>query len=552
MGSSLLPGSFEVEEMAKTKPLPVFRILIVLVTLIGLFFPAQKANANADILFNGDFELGTLHRYGNQITGWQQDGWKIGRSKFTWDYIFSHSGKRSAKITNLYRNEARWVQTIPVRPHSIYRLSGWIRTLGIPYGTVEGASLAIMGTELHTKPILGNHDWTYVYLDFITTDEPYVQVAASLGGEDGRVTGTAWFDDIHFDLINSAPCYSLSLKMDPPLVGKSIEAYPPPNCNNGSQYAYGTHVSLHALPLEGSGYRFDHWQNEHSRNENPLMITITADNELTANFVAGKRTSPEWKILVLVYPEVDFTFYDLSGKHHFVSKMTSSEVDRAVTAATQFVNKDIPELTSGALWPSLTVRLPDHPITSLQKFCGYYPSLADTKADQDVAYDSVIVIWDDTGIDDIGTELNITDCGGLTYPNGTSQTYTTIPFESVSVFQENVFKHEWGHAILAYFAAAGVSPDPVVDNHINTTTNQYVNCLTGAPFLMENEVFADTLPNSLYNNFSGFTHDYYSGLTARADDPTKCLGISAQVWAYGGPVVHEGATQSGDPDVVIE
>jgi hypothetical protein len=69
---------------------------------------------------------------------------------------------------------------------------------------------------------------------------------------------------------------------------------------------------------------------------------------------------------------------------------------------------------------------------------------------------------------------------------------------------------------------------------------------------MENEVFADSLPNSLYNNISGFTHDYYSGLTARAEDPTRCLGISPQAWAYGGPVAHEGQTEDGNPDVVIE
>ncbi len=529
----------------KTYSLLWFRIFITGITVIGLFLPARNVTAKADVLYNGDFELGNLQLHGNEISGWQQDGWKIGRSDFAWDFLYAHSGLRSAKITNIYKNEARWVQTIQVQPHSIYRLSGWIRTRNIPMGTVQGASLAVAGTDIHTKPMIGDHDWTYVYLDFTTKEEAYVQIAASLGGDEGRVSGTAWFDDIHLDLINNSLCFSLNAQMSPPLVGETIEVSPAPNCNNGTQYAYGTQVTLKAIPLAGSGYQFDHWQDGFTHLDNPVTVAMTSDLDLTAFFSAGGRKATSWKILTLIYKDVDFTYFDLAGKHHFVSEMTPSEVDRAVSAVKQFVNSDIPELTDGMVEASLTVVLPNHPLTELQRFCGFYPSKQETKADLDRTYDSVIVIWDSIGIDDIGTELNIAKCGGLTYPNGTAQTYSTIPFNSISVYQQNVFKHEWGHAILAYFDAAGVTPEPVVNNHINSTDHQYVNCLTGEPYELENELFADSLPNSIYNNYSGFTHDYYSGLTATIDDPTTCLGISASAWAYGGPVIHEGETVPG-------
>jgi hypothetical protein len=85
--------------------------------------------------------------------------------------------------------------------------------------------------------MLGTHDWTYVYVDFTTKDETYVQVAASLGNKKGRVIGTAWFDDIRFELINTSRCYSLNVKVNPPLLGETIAITPPPNCNNGTQYA---------------------------------------------------------------------------------------------------------------------------------------------------------------------------------------------------------------------------------------------------------------------------------------------------------------------------
>jgi len=48
------------------------------------------------------------------------------------------------------------------------------------------------------------------------------------------------------------------------------------------------------------------------------------------------------------------------------------------------------------------------------------------------------------------------------------------------------------------------------------------------------------IPNSIYNNQSGFTHDYYSGTTALAATPSQCLGIPRGAWAYGGPLTLAG------------
>ena len=100
----------------------------------------------------------------------------------------------------------------------------------------------------------------------------------------------------------------------------------------------------------------------------------------------------------------------------------------------------------------------------------------------------------------------------------------------------NVFKHEWGHSILFYYDAAGTAPQPPVDNHINDTTNQYVNCMTGQPYILQDETDTNPIPNSIYNNESSFTHDYYSGKTATANQATRCLGITPSAWASGGPV----------------
>ena len=118
---------------------------------------------------------------------------------------------------------------------------------------------------------------------------------------------------------------------------------------------------------------------------------------------------------------------------------------------------------------------------------------------------------------------------------GTGQTYDAIFVDFVK-FGRNVFKHEWGHSILFYYDSAGTAPRPPVDNHINDTTTRYVNCQIGQPYILQDQTDDNPIPNSIYNNESGFTHDYYSGMTATADQPSRCLGITKDAWATGGPV----------------
>jgi hypothetical protein len=111
--------------------------------------------------------------------------------------------------------------------------------------------------------------------------------------------------------------------------------------------------------------------------------------------------------------------------------------------------------------------------------------------------------------------------------------------EATAYGHRNVFKHEWGHSILEFFNTMGIAPKPKVENH--ATAFQYVNCATGFYYVWVDETEANPIPNSIYNNNSGFTHDYYSGTTAVADRPTDCLGITSKTWSFGGPVSNSGS-----------
>jgi len=287
----------------------------------------------------------------------------------------------------------------------------------------------------------------------------------------------------------------------------------------------------------GAAYAFTGRSGDLTGSANPATITMDADKSVTASSPQTSIQKPRWRILVLIYTSTDFTYNDSLGQHHIMAAMTRSEIDRADLAARKFTGTDIPALTSGYMIPLLTIRYPNHPLTALDSFGGYCPSRASTNADLDPSFDSVVVIWDDSGTDQItGQPAVLNEWGGLAAPNGTGQTFCTFPVDSVASNQRNVFKHEWGHSIVSYFEAAGASPDPAVDIHIDDTTNRYVHCPSGKPYVLQDETDDHPIPNSIYNNDSGFTHDYYSGTTAKPESPNTCLGLSQAVWSTGGPV----------------
>ena len=248
---------------------------------------------------------------------------------------------------------------------------------------------------------------------------------------------------------------------------------------------------------------------------------------------------PPWKILVLIYTTTDFSYTDGLGQHRVIATMTQAEIDRAADTAIRFIESDVPALTSGNMHPIPTVRYPEQALADLEPIStGYWPSMESTAPERDPTFDSVIVVWDSLGID-VNTgqvvELLPPYCG-LTSHMGTTQTYATMKVTCVASNNRNIFKHEWGHSILFYFDAIGTAPKPAVDNHINDTTTRYVHCPTGESYILQDETDDNPIPNSIYNNETGFTHDYYSGTTATPDQPTRCLGITPQAWAMGGPV----------------
>ncbi len=263
------------------------------------------------------------------------------------------------------------------------------------------------------------------------------------------------------------------------------------------------------------------------------------------------RQYPSWRFLVLVYGETDFTFTDGAGTtRRVVARMTDEEKRIVARQARLFVGEDLPLLSGGAGAGTVAVRFPDRPLDALSPYgTGWWPSPAETAPERRGLFDSVFVVWDPRGRDAAtGEPVWLGGAGGLTPYTGTEQTYSAIVVDMLVVWGDsrNVFKHEFGHSLLWFFEALGLTPSPTVDNHAGP--DSYVHCPTGEGYVWVDETLANPIPNSIYNDWSGFTHDYYSGTTAQPSDPARCLGIGSAAWAYGGPATVQGLAWSLDPD----
>jgi uncharacterized repeat protein (TIGR01451 family) len=265
----------------------------------------------------------------------------------------------------------------------------------------------------------------------------------------------------------------------------------------------------------------------------------TIDNKSTAAMsVRPTAAGPAWKILTLIYDSADVTINDNGTLRHVVAHMPADDRNFATAEATAFATQDIPALTSGAMVPTIEIRYPGT-LTSLDPLqdCGGWPSRANTAAALDPGFDAVIVLWYGTGTDvNTGQQVFLSCEGGLTPSNSTGQTYATLRVDPAGSARDrfrNGLKHEWGHSITFFLDFANTAPKPMVDNH---KPGSYVHCGTTTPYDLSEQTSGNPIPNSAYNDYNGFTHDYYSGTTALANEPNRCLGATAFAWSRGGPL----------------
>jgi len=145
-------------------------------------------------ILNGGFEsvMGDLPR------DWRLECWQAENAVclYETDSKYKVKGKYSAKIEHRGKSDSRWVQEVEVKPNTKYKLSGWIKTVGVG-SAGAGASIQIQDTGIKTETISGIRDWTHVEVNFRTKlDQKTVKVSCRLGDYGAINTGTVYFDEV--------------------------------------------------------------------------------------------------------------------------------------------------------------------------------------------------------------------------------------------------------------------------------------------------------------------------------------------------------------------
>ena len=109
-----------------------------------------------------------------------------------------------AHIISPALNDARFAQTVPVAPDTLYCLRGFVRANAVDG---KGANLSVEGVYAFSESVYDSeNEWQEVFLYGRSgKKQNYVTVYARLGGYSGESQGEAWFRDITFNRVDSVP-----------------------------------------------------------------------------------------------------------------------------------------------------------------------------------------------------------------------------------------------------------------------------------------------------------------------------------------------------------
>ncbi|NIK76929.1 Gpi18-like mannosyltransferase/predicted membrane-bound dolichyl-phosphate-mannose-protein mannosyltransferase [Paenibacillus castaneae] len=176
----------------------------ITILLLTLLWPAVVGHAASNLLKNASFENVT----NGAPDDWSHDAYLMEEHITAYSLTDSdaHTGQYSAMLENREANHSRWTQTLSVKPKSIYKISGYVKTEGIgPDGA--GALLYVDGVAVNYPEVRDTKGkWEHVYFYAKTgKEQKSIVIGASLGGYGSINTGKAYFDDLSVEKVSRAP-----------------------------------------------------------------------------------------------------------------------------------------------------------------------------------------------------------------------------------------------------------------------------------------------------------------------------------------------------------
>jgi len=172
------------------------RISVWLIFLAAAFLTmSEPVSASDNLAKNPSFEQVS----GGIPSDWQMNAYVKGAeaTAFGIESADSHSGANCAVITNSLANDSRYVQTIPVKENTNYKITCWIKTDNVGLDN-KGANISIIGNTVSSVDFKGtDNSWKNAVL-YVAAGKGVssMEMSLGLGGYSSMNTGKAYFDDV--------------------------------------------------------------------------------------------------------------------------------------------------------------------------------------------------------------------------------------------------------------------------------------------------------------------------------------------------------------------
>lgn len=146
----------------------------------------DRSAQSGNLIGNPSFEKAINNRPAN----WERRTYN-GRGEF--EYVKDgRRGENCVKLSSESGADIGWLTSVPVKPRSKYKLTGWIKTENVKAGSGKGALFNVHNIQpAQTPSVTGTKDWTRVEVAFDTGDRAAVEINCLFGGW-GLSTGKAW------------------------------------------------------------------------------------------------------------------------------------------------------------------------------------------------------------------------------------------------------------------------------------------------------------------------------------------------------------------------
>ena len=179
------------------------RILIAMLAMLTAALLCGSVLAeDENLINNGDFSM----LDGELPEGWRREMWLTDTGVSLLSVETDGYSGNCISVTNVDANDARFAQTVSVKPNTLYCLSGMVRAEGCD-ADGYGANLSIGNVFVYTDPLYDTGgQWEYVEIYGWTGDsQTELDVFARVGGYGTLSRGRGWFDDIELTEVEAVP-----------------------------------------------------------------------------------------------------------------------------------------------------------------------------------------------------------------------------------------------------------------------------------------------------------------------------------------------------------